>query len=308
MKIPGIGFLRFHLLTKQLAALDVRIGQKRLPALAASIHRLEPLTPVPGAPAPRHEVVYLTGERFLYQTVFSAYSLFRASGLRFNLRIINDGSLSANSLALLEKLFPGVVQIEATADQEARIERLFPRDRFPCLRQSRDEGALFRKLLDVHGGRSGWTLFIDSDTYFHRNPKELLDCMEAASRPCFMQDHWSNYGHAPEFVDEVAGHPIIRLINSGLVGLRSEQIDWDKLERWLAAMRSRPGRSVFFEQGLTAMLLSSLPDPLALPPCDYALSPGRREVLRPSAAFHHYAGESKYRFIRYNVPAPLFNT
>lgn len=306
MKIPGLGFLRFHLVTRPLDARDVRIGRKRLPAFAESIRRLAPLVASSDLPDSPHAVVYLTGDRFLYQTVFSTYSLYRAAGQRFRIRIINDGSLSPESFALLEHLFPGRVQIEPVTSQEARIERLFPRDRFPCLRQSRDEGALFRKLLDVHGGEHGWTLFIDSDTYFHRKPTDLLGCLQAAAAPCFMYDRWSNYGHAPEVLEQITGHPVIRRINSGLVGLPSDRIDWDKLETWLAAMRARPGTTVFYEQGLTAMLLSTLPDSAGLPAANYALSPGKREVLNPSAAFHHYAGNSKYRFIRYNVPAPLF--
>jgi len=105
----------------------------------------------------------------------------------------------------------------------------------------------------------------------------------------------------------VLGQAVIPRVNSGLIGLPLPLLDWDKIEHWTGALRSLPGgRPVYLEQGLTAMILSTLPDPVALPLADYALCPETREVCRPTAAFHHYAGNSKYRFIRHGVPASLF--
>jgi hypothetical protein len=306
VRIPGLGALKFHLWTRQWDARDVRRGKARLPALRASIRELAPLRfdaeAVRSAPA----VSFLTGEPFLYQTVFSAYSLLRRTARPFRLRIHDDGSLTPAGLDLLRHLFPGLVDYETPADTEQRIETLFPRHRFPALRSARDTCALLRKLLDVHGGARGWRLFLDSDTYFHRSPDRLLEFMAAADEACCMRDHWSNYGHPPEFLDRLCGHPVLRHVNSGLVGLRSDSIDWDQVEHWFAAMVAAGGKFVFFEQGVTAMLLSMRPCRI-LPPDDYVLGPSRAEVARPTAAFHHYAGDSKYRFLAFDVPRSLFH-
>jgi hypothetical protein len=61
---------------------------------------------------------------------------------------------------------------------------------------------------------------------------------------------------------------------------------------------------VFFEQGLTAILLSQT-RAIALPKNEYVVCPTRGETKRPTAAFHHYAGDSKFRYLRYNVPGQL---
>lgn len=303
MKIPGLGALKFHTYTRPLDALDVWLGRRRLPAISDSIRQLKPL-PRPEQP-PRYSVAYLTGDRFLYQTVFSIYSLLKTSQQSFRLRIVSDGSLSEDSISILEHLFPGTVSVEHSTAQDQRIEVLFPESKFPLLRRVRRECALFRKLLDVHGGAEGWQLFVDSDTFFFRSPDLLLRHLQTATTPCFMFDHWSNYGHPVQLLEQLAGHKLIRNLNSGLVGMRSETIDWERLEYWLGRMLDQGGRFVFFEQGITAMLLS-LSGAAGLPQQDYILSPSRRETVHPTGVFHHYAGNSKFRFLRFNVPRRLF--
>lgn len=305
MKLPGLGFLKFHLYTRHVDAWDVRSGRRRLPAIRDRIHRLGPQRFEPTALAAAPAIAFLTGEPFLYQTVYSAASLLRATGQPFRLRIHDDGTLQPASIALLNRLFPGAVEYRDPPDNEARMDALFPRSRFPALRSARDTCALLRKLLDVHGGRTGWQLFVDSDTFFHRRPDLLLQHLQAG-RDCYMSDHWSNYGHPPEWLERLCGFPVLRQVNSGLVGLRSESIDWDKLESWFAAMDRAGGNFVFFEQGVTALMLSER-HAVALPAADYVLGPSRRETARPAAVFHHYAGNSKYRFLRYDVARVLFS-
>lgn len=303
MKIPGLGALKFHAYTRPLDALDVWLGAKRLPEIEKSIRQLSPASWTEAPPA-SPKITYLTGDRIFYQTVFSAYSLIVAAQQSFQFRIFSDGTLSEQNVALLHELFPSLVTCVAVRAQEEQAEQLFPATRFPTLRRLRTQCALFRKLVDVHGGQSGWNLFVDSDTFFHRRPDRLLELIAGASLPCYMLDHWSNYGHPVEVLEQIVGTPIIPNVNSGLVGLRSETIDWDRVEFWLAEMEQRGGRLVFFEQGLTAILLSQT-QAIALPKDEYVVCPTRRETKRPTAVFHHYAGNSKFRYLRYNVPGRL---
>jgi hypothetical protein len=303
MKIPGLGALKFHAYTRPLDALDVWLGARRLPEIEKSIHQLSPASRVEAGPS-SPKITYLTGNRIFYQTVFSAYSLIVAAQRSFQMTILSDGTLSEQNVALLHELFPGRIAYVSAHTQEEQTEQLFPATRFPTLRRLRTQCALFRKLVDVHGGQTGWNLFVDSDTFFHRRPDRLLEWTVEASLPCYMLDHWSNYGHPVEVLEQIVGTPIIPHVNSGLVGLRSETIEWDRVEFWLTEMEQRGGRLVFFEQGLTAILLSQT-QAIALPKNEYVVCPTRGETKRPTAAFHHYAGDSKFRYLRYNVPGQL---
>ncbi|MES2692494.1 MAG: glycosyl transferase [Verrucomicrobiota bacterium] len=305
MKIPGLGWLHYRFVVKPRADADAQACARELPALQASIRQLPPLSASPEALGSAPEVNMLTGEKFLYLTVFSAYSLVRAAGRPFRICIVSDGTVSPASLDLLRQIFPGMIVYRAPAEEEARVEALFPLGRFPALRRARVESVFFRKLLDVHGGAQGWRLYLDSDTFFHRRPDVLLDCIAAGDRPCYMLDQWSNYGHPLEFLEKLSGRPMLRKANAGIVGLRSETIDWERMEHWLAQMRQAGGDFFYFEQGLTAMLLSAA-DSVLLPPEDYIIGPHRAEVLQPRGVFHHYAGESKNRFVGYRVPRVLF--
>lgn len=307
MKIPGLGWLHYRLVSRPQARANAREAARLLPEMRASISRLAPISFAPADIAQAPEITMITGEEFLYLTVFCVYSLLRTTGRPFRFHIINDRTLSDHHIAELHRLFPGLVTCPPRAEQDAYVESLFPARRFPTLLKSRNECVLFCKLLDVHGGRSGWRMFLDSDTFFHRRPDALLACMATGTQPCYMLDRWSNYGQPPEFLERLCGWPVVRNVNSGVVGFRSETIDWERMEHWLKAMlavdRERFG---FFEQGITAMLLSK-GDSLLLPPQDYVLTPEREEILHPRAAFHHYAGESKYSFVRHQVPRHLFS-
>lgn len=306
MKIPGLGWLHYQLVSRPRAEATAREAARLLPEMRASISRLAPIAFTPEEISRAPEITMITGEEFLYLTVFSVYSLLRVTGRPFRFHIIDDRTLSERHIAELHRIFPGLIACRPRAEQDAYVESIFPAHRFPTLLKARNECVLFCKLLDVHGGRTGWRLFLDSDTFFHRRPDAVLDCMASGTRPCYMLDRWSNYGQPPEFLERLCGWPIVRKANAGIVGFRSETVDWDRMEHWLQAMlaagRERFG---FFEQGITAMLLSKH-DGLLLPPEDYILTPEREEILHPRAAFHHYAGESKHSFVRHQVPRHLF--
>ena len=305
MKIPGLGALHYRFITKPRDAFDVWLGRRHLSKFRDSIQSLSPFPATPPNEANAIRASYLTGTRFLYQTVFSAYSLLRHCPENIRIRIVSDGSLQDSDYALLDRLFPGRVDRESEAAQTARFEQAFPAQQFPHLRKWRGLGALFRKLTDVHGGSSDWNLLIDSDTYFHAHPTLLMQCARDQRRPCMARDRWTNYGYSVDELQKLAGYPVLPEMNSGLVGLAGSSIDWSKIEFWLGRMAEGNGNNHFFEQGMTAMMVSSL-DPVRLPLADYRLCPDRAEILNPTAAFHHYAGNSKFQFIRYNVPTELF--
>ena len=296
MRFPGLGLLKYHLLTRPRDAREIQRGKANLPHIRAAVTRLKPLPPPRETTEPIPTVNYLTGSNFLYQTIYSAYSLIALGQATVGLRIINDDSLSSADIEVLHRIFPDRIRVEPLDAQEAIMESIFPRSRFPALRLSRDEGALWRKLTDVHGGRSGWTTFIDSDTFFYRPPVRLFADRQLSAPALYSADHHSNYGLPIPVLSKIIGHSVRERINSGLVKLKSDSIDWEKMEFWLSQMRANAVHPNFLEQGLTALHLS-FGAAEALPETDYKLTPSIHEVRRPTAVFHHFAGNSKFRFL-----------
>jgi hypothetical protein len=97
---------------------------------------------------------------------------------------------------------------------------------------------------------------------------------------------------------ELAGAPIPERLNVGVCGLRSDTIDWDRLEEWCRDLLEREGSHYLQEQALTAMMLAGGPR-IAAPAEQYVVRPGRSETQRPTAALHHYVAESKALYFRF---------
>ena len=139
---------------------------------------------------------------------------------------------------------------------ERELDRHLPKARFPELRARRLTYPHLRKLTDIHCWRRGWTLVLDSDMLFFREPRFLLDWLAAPASACHMLDALPAYGYSARLMEELAGHPIPPLVNVGFCGLRSDAIDWDELERWCKELVAREGMSYFLEQAITAMLVA----------------------------------------------------
>jgi hypothetical protein len=90
----------------------------------------------------------------------------------------------------------------------------------------------------------------------------------------------------------------------GIIGLKSDAVDWDKLERWCRTLLEIHGSHYLLEQGLTAMLLAGQPCTEA-PERDYVALPSRREVQSPAKILHHYVAESKSAYFRFGWRSAL---
>jgi hypothetical protein len=133
---------------------------------------------------------------------------------------------------------------------------------------------------------------------FHRRPDFLLDWLAAPDGPCHMLDVDNCYGYSLGLMAELAGAPVPQRLNVGLIGLRSEDVDWERLEHWCAALIEREGTHYLQEQALTAMLVARGPR-AAAPAGDYVVRPTRAQTERPTAALHHYVAESKAWYFRF---------
>ncbi len=255
------------------------------------------LPPLPPAGSDAPEVRFLTGRRFWYQTAFCAWSLAHHCGRPFRIVLFDDGSIDADLAHEAQRLFPGV-RIVSRTEAETRLERVLPTGRFPALRGQRITYIHLRKLTDCHAGEDGWHLVLDSDMLFFRRPDALLRWTEKPVDPVHMLDVFDSYGYPADTLRRLAGRPLPARVNVGICGLRSDAIDWPRLEAWCAELLATHGTSYYLEQALVALLLAN-ETPCVLPAADYRLMPDDAECRAPTAALHHYVDLSKRGYFRH---------
>jgi hypothetical protein len=255
------------------------------------------LPPRPRPPVGAPEVSFLTGKKFWFQTAFCAWSLAQSSGREFSPVFLDDGTFDEALFQESIRIFPGATILDRT-EIERRLDTHLPASRFPTLRAQRRTYIHLRKLTDAHVGHRGWRLVLDSDMLFFRRPDALLSWIDTPTRPIHMVDVQDAYGYPTATLAELADRPIPSFVNVGICGLRSEAIDWEKIEWWCAQLLARHGTSYYLEQALVALLLAKAA-PLRLPPSDYLLLPSVAECRAPTAALHHYVDLSKRGYLRH---------
>jgi hypothetical protein len=151
------------------------------------------LGPRPAAAPEASEAHFLTGRRFWYQTAFCLHSL-RQQGGEIRAVFVDDGSFTDALIAEMQRQFPGSRVLRASAT-EAHLDACLPASRYPTLRAQRRTYLHLRKLTDVHAGRTGWRLVLDSDMLFFRPPVALLAWLREPDRPIHMLDVHDAYGY-----------------------------------------------------------------------------------------------------------------
>ncbi len=242
-------------------------------------------------------IYFLTGKKFWYQTCFCAYSMAQNSSYPLRLVIYDDGSLSQKYQDEIIRIFPNAKIILKPEIEEA-INKHLPEARFPYLRERRLNYPNMKKVTDIHIGSHGWKLVLDSDMLFFRTPTVLLDWLNAPQQPCHMIDVETSYGYSPNLMSSLAGAEIADLINVGICGLKSDDIDWEKLEFWCKMMIQKEGKSYYQEQAIVAMLMANQPC-IVVEASDYIVMPEEAEVINPKAVLHHYVADSKPWYFRY---------
>ena len=244
------------------------------------------------------EVQVLTGEKFWYQTAFCLYSFALASGREVRAVIHDDGSLDKAHADALLRVFPGS-RVEARDEIVARLEDLLPESKFPTLRARRLELPLIKKITDIHVGCTGWRLFFDADLLFFRRPDAILEWWDNPKSALTSVDAAYAYGYPLELLEQIAGRPVYDYINTGLLGLQSDSIDWDRMEFWCRDLIARAGTSYYQEQALIALQLAGA-DRVVLSKDDYLVYPRGNEAVHCRAVMHHYVDLSKKSYFRDN--------
>lgn len=269
--------------------------QRGRAAMEDFAHRLPPLPPAAGTPVELH---LLSGRRFWFQTAFCLWTFARHAGRPLLPIVYDDGSLTAAWREPMQRLFPAARFVERDASL-ATIDSCLPAERFPCLRERWLRYPNIRKLIDPHLGSHGWKLVIDSDLLFFRRPDLLLAWCDAPQCPLHAVDCETAYGYSRPLMDRLAGAATADLVNVGLTGLRSDGLDWDRLEAWTAALQAAEGTSYYLEQALIAMLVAGRVCTVA-PAADYVTLPRPPEVENCHAVMHHYVAGSKPWYFRRN--------
>lgn len=256
--------------------------------------------PSAGSEAPVLPVWFLTGRRFWYQTAFCAWTLAHQSGRSLELNLVDDGSLEQQHVEALRRLFPLGVTITKESVQ-SRIDSHLPESSFPILRQRWSDYVNIRKLTDIHLGSAGTKLVLDSDMLFFRRPAELLQWWDdrqsqtaspANFSPCLMTDCEESYGYSRPLMERLAGAKIPPLLNVGICGLKSEDLDWEEIEFWCRALLEAEGTSYYLEQALVAML-AARHAPVVMPRSDYITFPTQQQVRGSEGVLQHYVADSK---------------
>lgn len=261
-------------------------GRREMEAAARTLPAL------PRASGTPLELHLLTGRRFWSQTAFCLWSLARHANRPIAPVIYDDGTLTAELRDLLSFHFPAARHIPQ-AETIARLDAFLPVARFPVLRERWMNYPNIRKLIDPHVENTGWKMVVDSDLLFFRRPDFLLAWLDHPTRPLHAVDCQESYGYSRPLMERLAGAPPPPLVNVGLCGLRSEELDWIELEAWCAELIAREKTSYYLEQGLVAMLVARQQPCAVAPASDYVTKPGRAEGTRPTAVMHHYVAESK---------------
>lgn len=253
--------------------------------------------PAPGTGRPL-ELHLLTGRRFWYQTAFCLWTLARHSGRPLAPVIYDDGSLTDDTRAPLQRLFPSI-HFVTRGDSLARLDEHLPASRYPVLRERWLNYPNIRKLTDPHAGRTGWKLVIDSDLLFFRRPDFLLHWFGSPDRPLHAVDCETSYGYGRPLMDRLAGAAVADLVNVGLTGLEGGGIDWERLEHWTRELHASAGTSYYLEQALIAMLVAGR-DCAVAPAADYLTLPRLPEARERRAVMHHYVAQSKRWYFQEN--------
>ena len=285
---------KFLSVMRQGGPFAMRETERQRQEMEAAALALPPLPP-PASDSPLC-LHLLTGRRFWYQTAFCLHSWVRAAGEPIRVELYDDGTLDGVAHHL--RRFGPAIKVHPHAEIIARLDHHLPADRFPVLRERWINYPNIRKLTDVHAGRDGWKLVIDSDLLFFRPPTFLVDWLRSPDRPLHAVDCLESYGYTRPLMNRLAGATLQPLVNVGLCGLNGSTLDWNELEAWCAELIAREKTNYYLEQALVAMLTARQSCAVA-PAADYLTLPSKREVLAPTAVMHHYVADSKRWYFRH---------
>jgi hypothetical protein len=242
-----------------------------------------------------YQVYFLTGKRYLYQTLFCIQSLSNVSSCSFQFILVDDGSFTETIIDQIKKQLPGAEII--TQDKvDENLKKVLPVHEFPILHHKRKIYPHIKKLTDIHTiPGNDWKLVFDSDMLFWEEPEKIIEWLRYPTAPLHMIDCTQSYGYKIELLEKLCKSKIKPLINVGVIGLKSETINWADLENWIEILEQKEGPSYYLEQALTAMLIGNC-NSVELDIANYIVNPSKKNIEMKKGALHHYVDLSKMEY------------
>ncbi len=239
------------------------------------------------------KIHFLTGKKYIDQTLFCIFSLEKQMPNTFKYRLIDDGTFDNDLANFVASKAPNV-EIVLKEEIDKNIDKYFPVDKYPVLNRKRKEYSHIKKLTDVHTLENcqGYKLVLDSDMLFYHPPTEIKEWLEKPNQPIHMIDCGEAYGYTSGLMETLCGSSIPKLVNVGVFGIESGAINWDILETWVSELEQEEGASYYLEQALSAMLIAGKPK-IALDKEKYVVNPSENEIDLCQATLHHYVDLSK---------------
>ena len=254
------------------------------------------LSPITSYPMGRH-IYFLTGVKYLYQTLFCIHSLTKVSNIKFKFILVDDGSLNKKLIEYIHLQLPGVEVIQHYVIEQ-NLHQYLPLNKFPYLHHKRKVYPHIKKLTDIHTiPGNPWKLVLDSDMLFWKEPKEIIDWLNNPDRPLHMVDCDESYGYTTALMENLCNSKIKILINVGAIGLNSDQINWESIEHWIQVLEEKEGTSYYLEQALSAMLIGCS-NSVVLNSKDYIVNPNNEMISNKSGTLHHYVDMSKEGYFK----------
>jgi hypothetical protein len=242
-------------------------------------------------------VYFLTGKKYLYQTLFCIRSLAVSSENNYQFVLVDDGSIDERLTAQIKRQLPGARIVTRRMIGQNLAKRL-PEAEYPVLYHKRKVYPHIKKLTDIHTiPGNEWKLVLDSDMLFCNQPTALISWLANPDKAIYMHDCLESYGYTRALMEELCGSPVPNLLNVGVIGLNSSQVNWKNIENWTKTLEEKEGSSYYLEQALTAMLLAGRETHI-LPPGEYIVNPEAEAIRKQTGTLHHYVDLSKEGYFK----------
>ncbi|HTN00150.1 MAG TPA: hypothetical protein VL088_15440 [Pedobacter sp.] len=237
-------------------------------------------------------IYFLTGKKYLYQTLFCAHSLTKVTKEKIQFNLVDDGSFDEKFIQQVNLQMPGV-KIITKADIEINLQNRLPKMEYPYLHHKRVVYPHIKKLTDIHTiDGNPHKLVLDSDMLFWNEPIEIINWLKQPRGCLYMLDCEESYGYDRSLMQALCGFQIPELMNVGAFGLNSSIINWDNLEQWSKKLEEEQGASYFLEQALSAMLIANEENTI-LNNEEYIVNPSGDINNLAEDKLHHYVDLSK---------------
>jgi hypothetical protein len=255
--------------------------------------------------APLHYLSFLTGEKFMHQTLFCIHSFLKhldpSERRLFGFRCYDDGSTTASTKELIRKRFPAIELVAQEASLE-KIARLLPEKKFPLLHQKLKSYPIIKKILFAHIDRVGIHPILDSDMLFFKRPdffiNWILQSDQSKDEVFFIQDCERNYGYSDRLLERLAEGPLPERINGGWTAFDSSRINFSQIEFLISELEGAEGPNYFLEQALISLLASAYHHPVVAPADEYIVFPKPDQISKGAGVLQHYVDISKEGYFK----------